>query len=58
MNQWVGNIAEDQAKLHQGDMASNDYRGATIVSVGLWRDVAKGNSRGTQGTSYGFDPSS
>lgn len=57
VNEWVGNIAEDQAQLHQGDMVSNDYHGTPIASGGLWKDnVAKGNSRVTQGTSYGFNP--
>ncbi|VBB77138.1 Putative heterokaryon incompatibility protein [Podospora comata] len=56
-NEWVGNTAEDESKLHQGDMVSNDYHGNAIAPGGLWKDnVAKGKSKVTQGTSYGFNP--
>ncbi|KAH8707491.1 prion-inhibition and propagation-domain-containing protein [Phaeosphaeriaceae sp. PMI808] len=57
VNEWVGNIAEDEAKLHQGDLVSNDYQGTAIAPGGLWKEnVARGNSQVTQGTSYGFNP--
>jgi hypothetical protein len=56
-NEWIGNIAEDEATLHQGDMVSNDYHGPAIAPGGLWKEnVARGKSRVTQGTSYGFNP--
>lgn len=57
INEWVGNIAEDEAMLHQGDLVSNDYHGTAIAPGGRWEgNVAKGKSRVTQGTSYGFNP--
>ncbi|KAK7177666.1 small s protein [Paraphaeosphaeria sporulosa] len=57
INEWVGNIAEDEAKLHQGDMVSNDYHGTAIAPGGRWEsNVARGKSKVTQGTSYGFNP--
>ncbi|KAM7198703.1 putative heterokaryon incompatibility protein [Naviculisporaceae sp. PSN 640] len=56
--EWVGNIAEDQARIMQGDVVSNEYRGTTFVSLsGSWREnVARGDSKITQGTVYGYNP--
>ncbi|KAK4185779.1 hypothetical protein QBC35DRAFT_388773, partial [Podospora australis] len=56
-HEWTGNIAEDKARIHQGDMVSSDYTGVAIGTVCTWRNnVARGETRITQGTSYGFNP--
>jgi len=56
-NQWVGNVAEDNARIMQGDFVSNDYDGPMVATPGLWKEnVAKGNSQIIQGNVYRFNP--
>jgi hypothetical protein len=35
VNEFVGNIAEGLARLHQRDLVSNDYHGTAITPGGL-----------------------
>lgn len=50
------NIFEDEAKLHQGDVLSNDYHRTGIAPGGRWKDnVARVDGIVTLGTSYQFN---
>lgn len=57
VNEWVGNVAEDNARVVQGDLVASGYKGEEVATACSWRgNVARGNSRVIMGSVYGFNP--
>lgn len=56
-NEWIGNIAEENAMVHMGDLMASDYSGGAIALPGRWEtNRSTGTSQVTMGTAYGFNP--